>query len=398
MEWVEPLALAGRIPTEEKCFALLYSGLRTDSTGRYSYLALGPRDEIISDDFPQLPDGKKWFGYFGYGLKNRLEKLPKDSPGIINLPDCWLVNYETVLVFDRDEKKIKVLGDTPNFSSPCESVKSAVLDDLKSNMTKPAYLEKVRAIKEHIAAGDVYQANLTRKFYGKFESAPSPTLIFENLCRLSPAPYSCLMKMGEHYIISSSPELFLKIDKIGNIESRPIKGTTAISDKKSDLAESEKDRAENLMIVDLVRNDLSRCCIPGSVRVKSLFDITSYAALHHMSSTVTGKKRPETRVIQVVKDCFPPGSMTGAPKIKAMEICSKTEGMARGVYSGTLGWISNEEAELSVVIRTIIIRGQEFEFQVGGAITHDSDPEAEWRETILKAEGIRKALGIKNLI
>jgi len=397
MDWIDPLILARRIPTAEKCFALLYSGLKTNFTGRYSYLALRAKDEIISDNFPELPNGK-WFGYFGYGLKNRLEKLPEDNPGIINLPDCWLINYETIIIFDHEEKKIEILGNTPDFSSSSAPMNSAALHNLKSNMAKPEYLKKVQAIKERIAAGDVYQANLTRKFYGKFESAPSPIAIFENLCHASPAPYSCLMKLGENYIISSSPELFIKIDKNGNVESRPIKGTVAISDKKSDLEKSEKDRTENLMIVDLVRNDLSRCCQPGSVAVKSLFDVTSYTALHHMSSTITGKKKPEIGVMQTVKDCFPPGSMTGAPKIKAMEICSGLEEMARGVYSGALGWISNEEAELSVVIRTIIIKGKEFEFQVGGAITHDSDPEAEWQETLLKAEGIRKTLGIKNLI
>jgi anthranilate/para-aminobenzoate synthase component I len=196
--------------------------------------------------------------------------------------------------------------------------------------------------------------------------------------------------------------MFLSLDTLGNVETRPIKGSAPrFEDKekdqnsKNELQSSEKNRAENLMIVDLMRNDLSRNCVTGSVSVDSLFDVTTYATVHHMSSTIRGKKKPDIATLDLVKGCFPPGSMTGAPKIKAMELCSELEQQARGVYSGAIGWFSGDGAcDFSVVIRTLIMQGRRFEFQVGGAIVSDSDPIEEWRETLTKARGIAKALDI----
>jgi len=187
------------------------------------------------------------------------------------------------------------------------------------------------------------------------------------------------------------------------VETRPIKGTSPRfstkeldEDSKKYLETSEKERAENLMIVDLMRNDLSRSCVPGSVKVERLFEISSYATLHHMASTVTGHKRDDVATIDLVKQCFPPGSMTGAPKIHAIKWCMEQEHIQRGVYSGALGWFDGDgSCELSVVIRTLVIEGNRFEFQVGGAITADSNAEREWQETMTKARGIMAALGIE---
>ncbi len=196
--------------------------------------------------------------------------------------------------------------------------------------------------------------------------------------------------------------MFLKIDADGRMAARPIKGTAPRhADPAQDeasreaLAASGKDRAENLMIVDLMRNDFSRSSIPGSVKAERLFEVTSHTGIHHMASTVTGQKAPGLSTLEAIMHCFPPGSMTGAPKITAMNLCSALEQDARGVYGGAIGWLGGDgSAELSVVIRTLIVSGDRFEFQVGGGIVSDSAPQREWMETMDKSRGILKALGL----
>ncbi len=389
--WIEPLEFIKKYEIPGDCYAFLYSGMRTDFTGRFSYLAINPKEEITGDNFDILESKIKncWFGYLGYGLKNRLEKLPVDPKPIITNPDLWMVNYNDIIIFDHEMREIKNIPANLAYKKPGQK-KEIKISTLKSNMSKNDYLRKVEIIKDHIARGDLYQANLTRKFFCEIENH-DPLDIFIRLCETSPSPYSAIMKFHDLYIISSSPEQFLKIDNDGNVETRPIKGTSA----RKYLKNSSKDRAENLMIVDLMRNDLSRSSIAGSVEVKSLYDVTEYKTLNHMSSTITGKKRNGISIIDVVKNCFPPGSMTGAPKIQAIKLCSDLEPNARGIYSGALGWFGKDgNAELSVVIRTIIIRDNMLEFQVGGGIIADSEPESEWQETIAKSVGIINALGI----
>ncbi|MDE3038695.1 MAG: anthranilate synthase component I family protein, partial [Pseudomonadota bacterium] len=213
---------------------------------------------------------------------------------------------------------------------------------------------------------------------------------------------SAFLRLGGTSILSSSPELFLKIDAGGQMRARPIKGTAPRSDDpardrqlRDALAASAKDRAENLMIADLMRNDFSRSCVPGSVGAESLFDVTSHATIHHLSSTITGKKHHGRSTIEAVKACFPPGSMTGAPKIRAMQLCSELERRERGVYSGAIGWFGGDgSCELSVVIRTLVLRDKRFEFQVGGGIVADSTPEGELQEMMDKSRGILAALGL----
>jgi para-aminobenzoate synthetase component 1 len=226
--------------------------------------------------------------------------------------------------------------------------------------------------------------------------------LFCRLCSVSPAPYSAFLKYEDKAVISSSPECFIHIQADGLVEMRPIKGSAARGlseeeDKKiaDKLYNSTKDRAENLMIVDLCRNDLSRGCKPGSVKVTQLYSIEQYATVHHMVSRIQGQKKPSECAIDVVKSCFPPGSMTGAPKIKAMEYCNTLEKHQRGIYSGAIGWFGGDgSVNLSVVIRTLLIDKNLFEFQVGGGIVLDSDPELEWHETLIKARGIGHTLGI----
>ncbi len=253
-----------------------------------------------------------------------------------------------------------------------------------------------------IAKGDFYQTNLTRKFFGEFtqkQNQQSSFQLFTDLVKSSPANYSSFLRLDKNFIVSSSPELFLEI-KNGRIISRPVKGTmprsaNAKEDHKNKLAlkNSAKERAENLMIVDLVRNDLSRICKAGSVAVKKLFTITSYKNIHHMSSEIHGILNKNSSTIDAIKATFPAGSMTGAPKIKAMEIAAKKEKMDRGIYSGCIGFLDGtSKANLSVVIRTLILQGKKFEFQTGGAITFNSDSQAELLEIFSKAKAIIKAL------
>jgi para-aminobenzoate synthetase component 1 len=308
-----------------------------------------------------------------------------------------------VASFDDEKKLAEVLKLFSSSFRRTNFFKTSVAS-LSSNFTNKSYLVAISAIKKMIAAGDFYQTNLTRKFFGSFAKKLTHLenfQLFVNLTEISAANYSSFLKLGENYIISSSPELFLKIEKNSKILSRPIKGTAPRdSDLKQDrknklaLKNNLKERAENLMIVDLVRNDLARVCKAGSVKVKKLFNITSYQNVHHMSSEISGKIIPNFSAIDAIRTCFPPGSMTGAPKIKAITIAAKKEKLDRGVYSGAIGFLSSSEVNLAVVIRTLIIQDQKFEFQTGGAITFDSEPQLELAETFSKAKGISQLLEI----
>lgn len=420
LNWLDPLSTTSEITRNEESWVLLYSGMKAPHSGRYSILALHKQEEV-SANFSELEEkltrnndkfSNAWFGYFGYGLKNQLEILQTNSNSYINADDLWFAKFTTIIVFDHENQFVEVWGESEKVNSvlcmvnSCHSPSTTHhphIYNLSSNMTRAEYMEKVSYIKDAIKKGDIYQANLTRKFFGEIKGKNHPFDIFRNLCAISPAPYSAFIKHGDLNIISSSPERFLHLDKDGKANIRPIKGSIArYNDKSKDeasvekLASSEKDRAENLMIVDLSRNDLAKNCITGSIKVDELFAIESYATVHHMVSSVTGQKKEEASAIELIKGCFPPGSMTGTPKIKAMEICSELENMGRGIYSGAIGWLGGDgSADLSVVIRTIIIKGNKFEFQVGGAIVHDSTPQQEFAETMVKATGVAKALGIE---
>ncbi|MFT6077127.1 MAG: para-aminobenzoate synthetase component 1 [Myxococcota bacterium] len=412
--WSCPIDFANKISNSsyDHNWIFLYSGLPSQIPNSKSYIALHPSKEIISDDFCELEkalknSNEKYFGYLGYELKNCLEDLKTSQKSFIHLPNLWMMKFDVVLEFDHDKKEIIIFGDMPDpelFEHSRQFDKySPNIKNLKSNFSKKDYLNKVKSIQKNIVEGDIYQANLTRKFFGDFEKEPeNPFEIFRSLNQESPANYSAFLKLDDNFIISSSPELFLKIDESGKVKSSPIKGTAKrFVDKTMDeesiqtLKNSPKEQAENLMIVDLVRNDLSRNCLPNSVKVENIFKISSYKTLHHLSSDIIGIKKPDSGSLEMIKSCFPAGSMTGAPKIKAMEICEDLEKQNRGIYSGAIGFLGNEECELSVVIRTLIIKENKFEFQVGGAITFDSDPIKEWEETINKAKGISKTLGIK---
>lgn len=413
IKWINPLDLARQISLSNynDDWIFLYSGLSQQISNSKSYIGLYPKQEIISDDFKELEKALKatenqYFGYLGYELKNDLEKLKSGKKSFINLPNLWMINFDLILEFDHKKREI-ISFSKQHFSLDLKASRNIAevikIHKLSSNFSKKEYLQKVKSIQKDIQDGKIYQANLTRKFFGKFTKKPkNPFDIFLKLNSASPANYSAFLKLNNNFIISSSPELFLKIDQVGNAISSPIKGTSKrFKDQKLDqksrenLQKSPKEQAENLMIVDLVRNDFSQVCKSSSVTVQNLFKVSSYKTVHHLSSDICGIKKEDKNNLDLVKACFPPGSMTGAPKIKAMEICQKLEKQSRGIYSGAIGMISNKETELSVVIRTLIIKDNKFEFQVGGAITFDSKPQNEWQETINKAKGIAKTLEIK---
>jgi len=411
LPWMDPLSAAQSV--SESHWALLYS---PPPYGRYSFLAHHLLEAIESDNFAALTQRlsqkqpcfhERWFGYLGYDLKNSLERLLPQAPHRFGLPNLLMMRFAHVYVFDHQQQSLTRYSHLP--SEPALTPQRvtpyspSAIADLRSNMSRTDYLSRVRMITQEIAQGQLYQANLTRKFMGQWEKAPDSFTIFCELRRISPAAYSAYLQMGDVCVISSSPELFLKIDSSGLMKSEPIKGSARRSPDAADdeasrhkLLHSEKDRAENLMIVDLMRHDFSRSCALGSVQVDSLYSLTTHPTIHHLSSHIRGQITPPNSSLDAISACFPPGSMTGAPKIKAMNLCTMLERDARGIYSGALGWLDGDgSAELSVVIRTLITRGKDFEFQVGGGIVADSEPEAEWDESLAKARAIAQTLGIK---
>lgn len=410
--WQDPLSYAQSITDSHWVF--LHSGAHIGTLARYSIIAQGLKQHVTGNDFSDLEPhltsnlGKwenMWFGYFGYNLKNTLESLPEDTQYPLSVPKISFMKFNTITVFDHIDKTVTQYSSEPikpNIPVAKDTTQDLEILTISSNMSQQEYLQHVEAILEKIQDGEIYQANLTRKFMGEFINTPNGFNVFKRLHEASPAPYSCYLKMGDTQVISSSPELFLDISRSGSIKTSPIKGTAPRSAKlfnSETLATSIKDQSENLMIVDLMRNDLARCSVPGSVKTPKLYEVTPHNAVFHMSSTVTAQKEDGKTCLDVIKATFPPGSMTGAPKIRAMHTCSLIEKLERGIYSGAIGWLGgNGSAQLSVVIRTIIIKDKLFEFQVGGGIVADSKPISELKETVHKAQGILSCLGLSSEI
>ncbi|MBI4730236.1 MAG: anthranilate synthase component I family protein [Acidobacteria bacterium] len=259
----------------------------------------------------------------------------------------------------------------------------------ESSLDRAAFEDRVRAILGHIGAGDCYQVNLARRLTCEREA--DPVALFGALARENPAPHSALVRLSGIGVVSASPERFLRADG-ARVETRPIKGTG--TDARA-LATSEKDRAENVMIVDLARNDLGRVCEPGSVRVPALCAVEPHPGLLHLVSTVTGTLRPDAGFADLVRATFPPASITGAPKPRVMQIIEDLEPVRRGVYCGAVGWIDADRGrlDLNVGIRTFVVAGGRTSLGVGAGIVADSDPASEWRETELKSARLLSAAG-----
>ncbi len=283
-------------------------------------------------------------------------------------------------------------------SYPVEGIPHAREIELRSTFTHAGYLSAVSKVRDYIVAGDIFQANLTQRLEAPLREPPWS--LYRRLHVTNPAPFAAYLDMNGVRVLSASPERFIRVDAAGAVEARPIKGTRPrglhpVHDAALGraLTESTKDRAENLMIVDLLRNDISRVCAPGSVRVPDLFALEHYSTVHHLVSTVTGTLDEGRDAIDLLIAAFPGGSITGAPKVRAMEIIAELEPSRRGVYCGSVGYISITGAmDTSIVIRTYLALGARVYFGVGGGIVADSDPEEEYRETFDKARALISAL------
>ena len=326
-------------------------------------------------------------GYLGYGLRRWTEQTPDRAVDDLNLPDIWLGCFENVSCQE---------GNSPLSLSQelaLSRMKSRSGRPLNSNFTRPAYLETVQRIKDYIVAGDVYQVNLAQRFTRPWLG--SPASLYDRLCRHNRAPFSAYIDTGSFQIVSASPERFLQFDPVTRrVETRPIKGTrprgeTGREDARlaEALQSSEKDNAEHIMIVDLERNDLGRVCETGTVCVPELCRLEAHPTVWHLVSIVEGRLKPACDRIDLLRATFPGGSITGAPKIRAMEIIDELEPTARGIYTGAIGYLGFDGTmDLNIAIRTIVIQAGKAYVHVGGGIVADSDPSAEYEETLVKAK------------
>jgi para-aminobenzoate synthetase component 1 len=398
---------------------LLKDGQETENTGNpFNILREIYTRHSANQDLPSsLPFTGGMLGYFGYDMGFTLEKIPQYATDDLKLPDCILPFYDWVLYWDHKTKESFLLWiDTPHERKRKvkELLNKRLLKKsnnthpnnsftLESNFKKNEYLKAVVKAKDYIRKGDIFQVNLSQRFSCSYFS--SPWELFEKLAFINPAPFSAFFNFPEVSVISSSPERFLYL-KGNRIHTRPIKGTRPRGrNRKEDkslakeLLNSPKDRAELIMIVDLERNDLGKFCYYGSVKVKELITLETNPTVFHTVSTVKGTVVDGMTPVDCVKYCFPGGSITGAPKVRSMEIIEELEPTRRNIYTGAIGYISfNRRMDLNIVIRTIIIKNNIAYFQVGGGIVADSDPELEYEETLHKGKALAQSLlGIERL-
>jgi para-aminobenzoate synthetase component I len=343
------------------------------------------------------------FGYLGYDLKNHSEKLVSSNPALIETPDFYLMQPEVIMVLEngRWEMIRGVADDLLSASVPLpKEQKPGVYDEIKPVplISREQYLDSVSQIKNDIAEGEYYELNYSYPIESSFSG--SPYQLYKKMREINPVPFGSFIRTGDFSICCASPERFLK--KTGNrILSEPIKGTSGRSENEEEDIElksrllNEKNKAENLMIVDLVRHDMSLVANPGSVRVTKLFDIQTFGTVHQLISSVEAEVQPEADPVEIIRACFPMGSMTGAPKIRVMKAIEQYEIYRRGIYSGAIGYIDPDgNFDFNVVIRSAIISGNKLLYPVGGAITSDSDAEDEWQETVIKSRVLSQSSGI----
>ena len=355
-------------------------------------------------DIPFIGGG---IGYFSYDIGRIIENIEETSSELYKIPDSIFIVYENIIIFDLINKKtyISSLGikDTDVFERMklYKEVKEEKFTEgnniFYSNFNKNQYEDTIRKLKDYIVSGDVYVTNLTRSMW--CYNNEKSTKIYEKLRSINKAPFSAYLNYNDFQIISSSPERFLYI-KDNKVCTRPIKGTRPRGKNieediknKLELENSEKDKSELLMIVDLERNDLSKVCKNNTVKVTELFKIEEYATVFHLVSTVEGELKENVSSVECMKECFPGGSITGAPKIRSMEIIEELEKIKRNIYTGSIGYFDvRGNCDFNIVIRTIIKKDNKAFFNVGGGITYESDEESEWYETIDKAKALMKVL------
>jgi para-aminobenzoate synthetase component 1 len=356
----------------------------------------------------QASHPKAWiFGYFGYDLKNEVEKLQSTLPDHLGFPDLLFWIPETVLMLKNGVPT--VLSSAKPAETILNELRQTALQHpicpskiaLQPRIPREAYLDTLQSIRQHIVDGDVYELNFCQEFYAQ-PAAIDPVAVFERLYAISRPPHAAWLKADHRFALCASPERFLQ-HQSGRLTSQPIKGTrrrghTPAEDEqiRLELSQSPKDRAEHVMIVDLVRNDLARSCLPGTVQVDERFGIHTFPTVHQMISTISGTLKSGVHPLEALRMAFPMGSMTGAPKVRAMELIEHYEKTRRGLYSGAIGYIAPDgNFDFNVVIRTILYNQQTryVSASVGGAIVYDSNPMDEYEECLVKAAALRRALG-----
>ncbi|GAB2179672.1 aminodeoxychorismate synthase component I [Dongia sp. agr-C8] len=433
MDWV-----AGFVDCPGLVF--LDSALRHDSLGRYSFIAADPVHRLVTrgaattidglafagspfaaiadllarhplTQVPDLPPFQTGLaGQFGYGLRHHVEVVPAHARSDHGFPDLELGWYDVVVAVDHRDNRAFIFASGDNAEARTAWALTRLngqarfgLPDWeiepRPDLSADQYRRSVRRAIDYIEAGDIYQANITQRFQATLPQGFERIALYDELRRQNPATFAAFIDFGATALLSSSPERFLKVEG-GVIETRPIKGTRPRGGNPAqdaalgrELLASEKDRAENLMIVDLLRNDVGRVAKLGSVQVPVLIGLESYATVHHLVSVVTAVLDDGKSAVDLLQAAFPGGSVTGAPKIRAMEIIAELEPTERGPYCGAIGYLSAGGAmDTNIVIRTLLIDGGRISFQVGGGIVADSDPQAEWQESLTKAKALIQTL------
>lgn len=376
---------------------VIAAGVKKEIKGR------GKGDWDALNDTVNGIDDAHLFGYLSYDLKNQIEKLSSNHSDQIGFDHLYFFEpIHLIVIYSNGSYLIQ---------SPIENILDEILKTeeihltahpvhIKPKVSREKYIENVHAIQQHIIDGDVYELNYCVEFYDE-HARIDPFHVYQKLKQFSPTPFGAFLRVKDRFVLCASPERFIK--KRGDtLYSQPIKGTVKrgadINEDKQliqQLLHSEKERAENLMIVDLVRNDLARSSKTGTIKVEELFGIYSFSQVHQMISTVTSQINENTSAVESIKNAFPMGSMTGAPKVMAMELIEKYENTKRGLYSGAIGYFApNSNFDFNVVIRSIQYNAihQYISFEVGSAITYDSNAEMEYEECLLKAQAMVKAL------
>jgi para-aminobenzoate synthetase component 1 len=354
-------------------------------------------------------------GYFGYDLGRRYEKLPEIAAVDVDMPELAIGLYDWAVVVDHLERRSWLIGqgrDPETFTHwdsllerlHAQRASSAqpfnVLSPVSSSFNRESYAAAFRRVQEHIRRGDCYQVNLTQRFRARAEGDAWHAYL--RLREINPAPFSAFLSFPEGKVLCSSPERFLRVTD-GEVETKPIKGTRPrVADSRRDraladeLRASAKDRAENVMIVDLLRNDLGKSCEPGSVHVAKLFDVETFAHVHHLVSTVRGRLVHGKHPLELLAGAFPGGSITGAPKVRAMQIIEELEPHRRGVYCGCIGYVGFDgNMDLNIAIRTLVQHGEYIYAWAGGGVVADSNVDAEYQESLDKAAALLEVLNAR---
>ncbi len=360
--------------------------------------ALSALDDFTEDQQTLIP------GFISYDLKNEIESLHSNNDDGLAFPILYFFKPKYLLFFN--DSFVEIQATDPELiwnainATQVREQQTGFEGIIKAKFNKDEYLQSVKGLQEHIKRGDIYEVNFCQEFYAE-QAELNPLGAFLELNRISPTPFANFFKIDQQYIISATPERFL-CRRGTTLVSQPIKGTARRSaDQEEDrqiklnLKENKKERSENVMIVDLVRNDLSRCALPGTVQVDELFGVYSFQQVHQMISTVSCEVDSKKKLSEILKSTFPMGSMTGAPKISAMQLIENYERSKRGVYSGSVGYINaNGDFDFNVVIRTILYNAARkyLSYQVGSAITYQANAEQEYEECLLKAKAIEQLL------